>query len=174
MFSVAVTQFIISISREEIYNQHLLSWEQPFNTVCVVNSWQYFIQFGLCQKLSQGVLSQTCGSWKKTREKEVTAYIYIGMCIFRLRKCFIVWILEFKHHSPICLIILGFHCCSCLWFWYFPFKNYAFSLWFAICLIVFLFPSLLPALDPFFSPHLSPLSVNDCVRSPIGQVLKKK
>ena len=122
MFSVTVTQFIISISREEMYNQHLLSWEQPFNTVCVVNSWQYFIRFGLCQKLSQGVLSQTCGSWNKTREKEVTAYICIGMCIFRLRKPFIVWILEFKHHSPICLIILGFHCCSCLWYWYFPLK----------------------------------------------------
>lgn len=30
MFSVTVTQFIISISREEMYNQHLLSWEQPF------------------------------------------------------------------------------------------------------------------------------------------------
>lgn len=51
MFSITVTQFIISLSREEMRNKQLLSWEQPFNAVHVFNSWQHFIWFGLSQKL---------------------------------------------------------------------------------------------------------------------------
>lgn len=115
----------------------------------------------------------------KTREKEVTAYICIGgVCIFRLRKPLMIWILESNHNFPICLIILGFHRCSYLCYWYFLFRSNAFSICFVTCLIVFLI-SLCSTFSCswsfiFFCLYLSPLSLNDCVRSPTGQVLKKK
>lgn len=154
MFSVAVTQFIISISRRKYitsiyYPESSLS---ILSVLLILDSTLFSLDY--VRSYHKVFFPRLVEVGIKLEKRSDCIHMHRHM-YFRL-KVFHRLNIKFKHHSPICLIILGFHCCSCLWFWYFPFKNYAFSLWFAICLIVFLFPlSSTCSWSLLFSPPLT-------------------
>ena len=113
----------------------------------------------------------------KTREKEVTAYICIGVCIFRLRRPFMIWILESNHNFPIWSFLASIVALACdIGIFFLEVMHFLFVLLFAW--LFFLFPSVLPSLaldllSSFVSTsHLSVWMI--VLGHPLGRYLKKK
>lgn len=139
-------KLLFAVGREEVCNKQLLPSEQPYNAVCVFNSWQYFIAVWfkavVITRLSSFPVLQEGG--EKQKEEKTLLYkcarVHVCMWSFRLRKCFIIWILGSSHHFPTCPIALGFHCCPYQCFWYFPVKSNIFAIFFATYLFIFYFP----------------------------------